>query len=158
MLFIPFFDDLLRDLKSRFNEDVMSVYDLDVVLPNIAEIKTIFDDKYNLETKLKNVINQFGDLVACELNTPRDIFDKTLIVEFTCWHNYCLRENKLPTSPLKALVRCNLDCFSGIYITITNTNHIFSYKCNSRTSFFIVTEKQNMDEVKNVRGPIKWTS
>jgi len=64
MLFIPFLDNLLYDLESRFDDDLMSVYDLDVVLPNIIKIKSIFDDKYKLENKIKNVINQFGDLVA----------------------------------------------------------------------------------------------
>lgn len=52
-LFIPFLDNLLYDLESRFDEDLMSVFDLDVVLPNIVKIKSIFDDKFKLENKIK---------------------------------------------------------------------------------------------------------
>lgn len=52
-LFIPFLDNLLYDLESRFDEDLMSVFDQDVVLPNIVKIKSIFDDKFKLENKIK---------------------------------------------------------------------------------------------------------
>lgn len=117
-LFIPFLDNLLNDLESRFDEDLMSVYDLDVVLPNIIKIKSIFDDKCKLENKIKNVINQFGDLVACEINIPRDILESTLMGEFEVWHNNWLQDEQLPSSPLEALKRCDPDCFSGIYVLI----------------------------------------
>jgi hypothetical protein len=43
-LFISFLHNLLNDLESRFDEDLMSVYDLDGVLPNTIKIKSIFDD------------------------------------------------------------------------------------------------------------------
>lgn len=80
------FDNLPCDLKSRFNEDLMSAYDLDEVLPNIVKIKAIFDDKCKLETKIKNVINQFGDLVACKLNIPRNISISLNIATFLIKH------------------------------------------------------------------------
>ncbi|KAL4082395.1 hypothetical protein QTP88_029993 [Uroleucon formosanum] len=115
-LFIPFLDNLLYDLESRFDEDLMSVFDLDVVLPNIVKTKSIFDDKLKLENKIKNVINQFGDLVACEINIPRDIFESSIIGEFELWHNYWLQEEQLPSSPLEAIKQCDPDLFSGINV------------------------------------------
>lgn len=117
-LFIPFLDNLLYDLESRFDEDLMSVFDLDVVLPNIIKIKSIFDDKCKLENKIKNVINKFGDLVASELNIPSDILESTLTGEFELWHNYWLQEEQLPSSPLEALKKCDSECFSGIYVLL----------------------------------------
>jgi len=71
---------MLYDLESRFNEDLMSVFDLDVVLPNIVKTKSIFDDKFELENKIKNAINQIGDLVACKINIPRNIFESSIIL------------------------------------------------------------------------------
>lgn len=94
--FISFLDNLQCALESRFNEDWISVYDLDVILFNIVKIKTIFYDKCKLETKIKNVINKFGDLVAYELNLLRYIFDKPLIEEFTLNYDIiinCMRIN-----------------------------------------------------------------
>jgi len=117
-LFIPFLDNLLYDLESRFDEDLMSVFDLDVVLPNIVKIKSIFDDKFKLENKIKNVINQFGDLIACEINIPRDIIESSIIGEFELWHNYWLQEEQLPSSPLEAIKRCDPDLFSGIHVLL----------------------------------------
>ncbi|KAL4153163.1 hypothetical protein QTP88_000996 [Uroleucon formosanum] len=117
-LFIPFLDNLLYDLESRFDEDLMSVFDLDVVLPNIVKTKSIFDDKLKLENKIKNVINQFGDLVACEINIPRDIFESSIIGEFELWHNYWLQEEQLPSSPLEAIKQCDPDLFSGINVLL----------------------------------------
>ncbi|KAL4148597.1 hypothetical protein QTP88_002786 [Uroleucon formosanum] len=117
-LFIPFLDNLLYDLESRFDEDLMSVFDLDVVLPNIVKIKSFFDNKFKLENKIKNVINQFGDLVACEINIPRDIFESSIIGEFELWHNYWLQEEQLPSSPLEAIKRCYPDLFSGIHVLL----------------------------------------
>ncbi|XP_060862053.1 uncharacterized protein LOC132945023 [Metopolophium dirhodum] len=117
-LFIPFLDNLLYDLESRFDEDLMSVFDLDVVLPNIVKTKSIFDDKFKLENKIKNVINQFGDLVAHEINIPRDIFESSIIGEFELWHNYWLQEEQLPSSPLEAIKQCDPDLFSGINVLL----------------------------------------
>ncbi|VVC31556.1 Hypothetical protein CINCED_3A023767 [Cinara cedri] len=93
-LIIPFLDNLLNDLKSRFDEDLMSVYDVDVVLPNTIKIKSIFDDKCKLENRTKNVINQFGDVVACEINIPRDVLETTLMGEFEVWHNNWLQDEQ----------------------------------------------------------------
>ncbi|XP_015374309.1 PREDICTED: uncharacterized protein LOC107169164, partial [Diuraphis noxia] len=104
--------------KVRFDEDLMSVYDLDVVLPNIIKIKSIFDDKCRLNNKIKNVINQFGDLVVCEINIPRDILESTLMGKFEVWHNNWLQDEQLPSSHLEALKRCDPYCFSGIYVLL----------------------------------------
>jgi len=64
VLFIPFLDELLTDLESRFDEGSISVYHLDVVLPNIVETKDIFNDKTKIENKILNVVNQFGTVVS----------------------------------------------------------------------------------------------
>lgn len=80
------------------------------------------------------------------MNIPTDIFDKTLVGEFTLWHNYWLHYNQLPILPL-ALGRCYLDRFSGIcvllqiLITFSVTNATAERKFSSLLS-------QNMDEVQ----------
>jgi len=108
----------------------MSVFDLDVVLPNIVKIKSIFDDKFKLENKIKNAINQFGDLVACEINIPRDIFESSIIGEFELRKS---QEEQLPSTPLEAIKRCDPDLFSGIHVLLKNKNtyNVTSYKCDS---------------------------
>jgi len=118
VLFIPFLDELLDDLESRFDEASLSVYDLDVVLPNIIEKKDIFNDKTKIENKILNVVNQFGDVVSNYLNISHDIFEKRITGELTLWHEYWLNEKQLPVTHIDALKRCDYDCFPEINILL----------------------------------------
>ncbi|KAE9537023.1 hypothetical protein AGLY_006830 [Aphis glycines] len=109
---------LNTDLESRLAEASLSVYDLDVVLPNIIEKKDIFNDKTKIENKILNVVNQFGDVVSNYLNISHDIFEKRITVELTLWHEYWLNEKQLPVTHIDALKRCNYDCFPEINILL----------------------------------------
>ncbi|CAI6362480.1 unnamed protein product [Macrosiphum euphorbiae] len=118
VLFIPFLYELLADLESRFDEASISVYDLDVVLPNIIEKKDIFNDKTKIENKILNVVNQFGDVVSNYLNVSHDIFEKRISGELTFCHEYWLNEKQLPVTHIDALKRCDYDCFPEINILL----------------------------------------
>lgn len=152
VLFIPFLDELLNDLESRFDESSMSVYDLDVILPNLVETKDIFDDKTIIENKMLNVVKQFGSLVSNYLNVPQDIFEKNLTGELTLWHEYWLDEKQLPMTNIDALKRCDYDCFPGINILITLPATSASAERN-----FSSLRRIKTDEIKNFRRPIEWT-
>lgn len=68
-------NELFNNLESRFDEASISVYDLNVVLPNIIQTKDVFNDKSKIENKILNVVNQFGIIVSDFLNVLRDIFE-----------------------------------------------------------------------------------
>ncbi|XP_022160727.1 uncharacterized protein LOC111026843 [Myzus persicae] len=91
VLFIPFLDELLADLESRFDEASLSIL---------------------------NVVNQFGDVVSNYLNISHDIFEKRITGELTLWHEYWLNEKQLPVTHVDALKRCDYDCFPEINILL----------------------------------------
>lgn len=108
-LYIPLLEAVKEDLKTRFPEQVLNVYGLNIFLP-YYEKKTNVGDA----TEVNLIVKKYCKI----LGTNENILQRKLEAEFNLWASKWQREkeikNSIPSTVLETLLACDADLFPTI--------------------------------------------
>jgi hypothetical protein len=115
-VYIPFLDFMITDMKSRFTEETLGVYNLGIFVPKILISKIqentvqIFESIWNQFLNIHGLNGRFAN---------REVFIGKLQGEIIWWKEYWNKEkNDIPDTALKSLEHCDKDIFSTIHILL----------------------------------------
>ena len=113
-IYIPILEFVTEDLKNRFSEETLNLYNFNSLFPDSPALK----DK-NI---LKIAINQLAEKYSIFFNTPTAIIEKNIHSEIESWQIRLQREKYDTSSTAINFLQC---CDSDIYPTIHTLLKIF---------------------------------
>lgn len=110
-IYNPTLDEILQDLTSRFDDSVLNIFDLGVLIPKRKELNT--ELKQREQAALENLSHKFGPILD-EFGSV-SLFKSALQGEFQVWQEHWRNSLKRPTTILDSLQHCDSDIYPKIY-------------------------------------------
>lgn len=110
-IFIPLLDSIIEDLNDRFTDEILNVFELNVLVPNIILEKTqsdlhLLNDSVNSILDYMMKVNPMNDI---------DILSMNLKSELLFWSEYWKQKStKIPDCALSALKECSKEIYPTI--------------------------------------------
>lgn len=106
-IYIPIIEHIAEDLRSRFKEETLQLYNLSMFLP-------LSNTDQSQET---NALSQFQNLLG--RNFSEKIISSEMNLWQTKWRQEAERGNVVPQTAIEALSSCDKDIFPNIYIFLS---------------------------------------
>ena len=108
-IYIPIVESVIEDLKSRFPEETLNLFNLFLLFPNSAR------DKQSTE----NAVRYLAEKYCVFFNTSKESLHRILIAELEFWEAKCERE-KVDSSydSIKLYELCDKDVYPTIYVLL----------------------------------------
>uniref|UniRef100_A0ABD2XCV9 HAT C-terminal dimerisation domain-containing protein n=1 Tax=Trichogramma kaykai TaxID=54128 RepID=A0ABD2XCV9_9HYME len=123
-IFIPLLDSVIEDLKFRFPEETLNLFDLFVLFPTNGD-----------ESECEEALNRLSNKYAYLFNKSTDIFKKMLSSELEFYRLHCENKKITSCSALELLDHCDDEVFPIVTMLLKILATLPISSCNAERSF-----------------------